>query len=74
MYDAGQVSQLVSVGVLNIMKDSFSVIFLVGLMFYQNWKLAIFAIFMIPLAAGLAKSLGKKVVKQQLKRACYQEI
>ena len=60
MYDSGQVSQLVSVGVLNIMKDSFSVIFLVGLMFYQNWKLAFFAIFMIPLAGGLFKNLGKK--------------
>ena len=63
MYDSGQVSQLVSVGVLNIMKDSFSVIFLVGLMFYQNWKLAFFAIFMIPLAGGFSKNLGKKVGK-----------
>jgi subfamily B ATP-binding cassette protein MsbA len=45
------------------MKDSFSVVFLVSLMFYQNWKLAIFAIFMIPLAGGLAKNLGKKVGK-----------
>ena len=32
-------------------------------MFYQNWKLATFAIFMIPLAGGLAKSLGKKIAK-----------
>jgi len=63
LYDSGQVQHLVSVGVLNLMKDSFSVIFLVSLMFYQNWKLAIFAIFMIPLAGGLAKSLGKKVGK-----------
>ena len=45
------------------MKDTFSVIFLVGVMFYQNWKLAVFAIFMIPLAGGLAKNLGKKVGK-----------
>ena len=45
------------------MKDSLSVVFLVGLMFYQNWKLAAFAIFMIPLAGGLAKNLGKKVGK-----------
>ena len=63
MYDAGQVQHLVSVGVLNLMKDSFSVVFLVGLMFYQNWKLAFFAILMIPLAGGLAKNLGKKVGK-----------
>ena len=63
MFDAGQVQNLVSVGVLNLMKDSLSVIFLVSLMFYQNWKLAIFAIFMIPLAGGLAKNLGKKIGK-----------
>ena len=62
-YDSGQVSHLVSTGVLNLMKDSFSVVLLVGLMFYQNWKLASFAIFMIPLAGGLAKNLGKQVGK-----------
>ena len=62
-FDCGQVSHLVSTGILNLMKDSFSVILLVSLMFYQNWKLATFAIFMIPLAGGLAKNLGKKVGK-----------
>ncbi len=62
-FDAGQVSHLVSTGILNLMKDSFSVILLVGLMFYQNWKLATFAIFMIPLAGALAKNLGKQVGK-----------
>ena len=63
MFDSGQIHSLVSTGVLNIMKDSFSVIFLVGLMFYQNWKLALFAMIMIPLAAGLAKNLGRKMGK-----------
>ena len=66
MYDSGQIHQLVSTGVLNIMKDSFSVIFLVGVMFYQNWKLAFFAMIMIPLAAGLAKNLGRKTGKATL--------
>ena len=66
MYDTGQIHQLVSTGVLNIMKDSFSVIFLVGVMFYQNWKLAFFAMIMIPLAAGLAKNLGRKMGKATL--------
>jgi ATP-binding cassette, subfamily B, bacterial MsbA len=63
MFDSGQIHTLVSTGVLNIMKDSFSVILLVGLMFYQNWKLALFAMIMIPLAAGLAKNLGRKMGK-----------
>ena len=63
MFDTGLVQNLVSTGVLNLMKDSFSVIALVSLMFYQNWKLALFAILMMPLAGGLAKSLGKRIGK-----------
>ena len=63
LYDAHLVQHLVSTGVLNLMKDSFTVIALLSLMFYQNWKLATFAIIMIPLAGGLAKSLGKRVGK-----------
>ena len=64
-YDTGAVTNLVSTGVLNIVKDSFSLIALVSLMFYQNWKLASFAIFMMPLAILFAKSLGKRIGKVQ---------
>jgi subfamily B ATP-binding cassette protein MsbA len=67
MYDTHHVQNLVSTGVLNLMKDTFSVIALVSLMFYQNWKLAIFAVFMMPLAGGLAKSLGKRMGKATTK-------
>ena len=63
MFDAGMVQNLVSTGVLNLMKDTFSVIALVSLMFYQNWKLALFAMLMMPLAATIAKSLGKRIGK-----------
>ena len=63
MYDTHHIQNLVSTGVLNLMKDTFSVIALVSLMFYQNWKLALFAILMMPLAGGLAKSLGKRIGK-----------
>ena len=63
MFDTHHVQNLVSTGVLNLMKDTFSVIALISLMFYQNWKLALFAILMMPLAGGLAKSLGKRIGK-----------
>ncbi len=63
MFDAHHVQHLVSTGFLNLMKDTFSVVALVSLMFYQNWKLALFAILMMPLAGGLAKSLGKRIGK-----------
>ena len=64
-FDCNSVMTLVSTGVLNLMKDSFSLIGLVSLMFYQNWKLACFAIFMMPLAVFFAKNLGKRMGKIQ---------
>ena len=64
-YDCGAVTQLVSTGVLNIVKDSFSLIGLVSLMFYQNVKLASFAIIMMPLASVFARTLGKRIGKAQ---------
>ena len=63
LYETSHVQNLVSTAVLNLMKDTFSVIALVSVMFYQNWKLASFAVLMMPLAAFFAKSLGKRVGK-----------
>ncbi len=63
LYDVGMIQELVSTGVLNIIKDSLTLITLVCLMFYQNWKLAIFSLIMMPLAAIVAKSLGKRMGK-----------
>ena len=62
-FDAGQVNSLVSTGILNLMKDTLTLIALMGVMFYQNWKLTLFAIIMMPLAAGLARTLGKRIGK-----------
>ena len=62
-FDAGQVNSLCSTGILNSMKDTMTLIALVGVMVYQNWKLTLFALIMMPLAAGLAKSLGKRIGK-----------
>ena len=57
LYDVGVIASMVGTGVLNLMKDTLTLIVLVSLMFYQNWKLACFAIIMMPLAAIVAKSL-----------------
>ena len=48
---------------INAIKEFFTLIFLLCLMFYQNWKLTILAIIMIPVAAYFAKNLGKKMGK-----------
>ena len=47
-FDVSLISRLVSNVILNLTKDSFTLIGLLIVMFYQNWKLAFFAIIMIP--------------------------
>ena len=54
---------LVSVGILNLFKDTLTLIGLMCVMFYQNWKLSLIAIIMIPLASYFARILGKRITK-----------
>ncbi len=61
--DVGMITNLVSTVILNLFKDSLTLIGLLSVMFYQNWKLSLFAIIMIPVASLAAKSLGKRIGK-----------
>ena len=61
--DVGMITNLVSTVILNLFKDTFTLLGLLAVMFYQNWKLALMAIIMIPVASLAAKSLGKRVGK-----------
>ena len=61
--DTGMITNLVSTVMLNLFKDTLTLIGLLSVMFYQNWKLALIAIIMIPVASIAAKSLGKRVGK-----------
>ena len=70
--DVTMITSLVSVAILNFFKDSLTLIGLLSVMFYQNWKLSLIAIIMIPLASIAAKTLGKrigKVTTQQMTEA-----
>tara|TARA_B100000787_G_C16196847_1_gene301524 strand:+ start:440 stop:2179 length:1740 start_codon:yes stop_codon:yes gene_type:complete len=62
-YDTTLIVNLVSTVILNLFKDSLTLIGLLTVMFYQNWKLALIAIIMIPLASFAAKNLGKRIGK-----------
>ena len=62
-FDVSMITNLVSTVILNITKDTLTLIGLLGVMFYQNWRLALFAIIMIPLASFAARSLGKRMGK-----------
>ena len=61
--DVGLLTNLISTVILNIFKDSLTLIGLLSVMFYQNWKLSLIAIIMIPLASIAASSLGKRISK-----------
>ena len=62
-FDVSLITNLVSTGLLNLTKDTLTLIGLLGVMFYQNWKLTLIALIMIPLASFFARNLGKRMGK-----------
>jgi len=61
--DVNTITNLVSTAILNLFKDSLTLIGLLGVMFYQNWQLALISIVMIPLASYAARIIGKRMGK-----------
>ena len=61
--DVAHLTNLISTAILNIFKDSLTLIGLLSVMFFQNWELSLIAIVMIPLASIAARSLGKRITK-----------
>ena len=62
-YDVSHITNLLSNAILTLFKDSLTLIGLLFVMFFQNWKLALISIIMIPLASISAKTLGKRISK-----------
>ena len=61
--DVTLLTNLISVAVLSLFKDSLTLIGLMAVMFFQNWKLSLIAIIMIPIAGYVARRLGKRITK-----------
>ena len=62
-YDVTHITNMLSDAVLALFKDSLTLAGLLIVMFYQNWKLSLISIVMIPLASIAAKTLGKRISK-----------
>tara|TARA_Y100001936_G_scaffold161406_1_gene157685 strand:- start:442 stop:2184 length:1743 start_codon:yes stop_codon:yes gene_type:complete len=62
-FDVNQITRMLADAYLSIFKDGLTLIGLLFVMFYQNWKLSLIAIIMIPLASLTAKVLGKRMEK-----------
>ena len=62
-FDVNQITGMLSTSFLAFFKDGLTLIGLLFVMFFQNWKLALVAIIMIPFASLTAKKLGKRMSK-----------
>jgi subfamily B ATP-binding cassette protein MsbA len=62
-YDVNHITNMLSTAVLNLFKDSLTLFGLLFVMFYQNWKLSLIAIIMIPIASIASRTLGKRIGK-----------
>ena len=62
-FDVHQITRMLAEAFLSIFKDGLTLIGLLCVMFFQNWKLSLIAIIMIPLASITSKILGKRMSK-----------
>ncbi len=62
-FDVNQITGMLSNAFLSLFKDGLTLIGLLGVMFFQNWRLSLIAIIMIPIATITAKKLGKRIGK-----------
>ena len=61
--DTGTLLGVINGIAISAIKEFITLIALMSLMFYQNWRLSLLAIIMIPIAAFFTKKLGKKMGK-----------
>ena len=62
-FDVAQITRMLAEAFLSIFKDGLTLLGLLSVMFFQNWKLSLIAIIMIPLATITARKLGKRMGK-----------
>ena len=62
--DVGLLFGVLTGVVVTLFKETFTLIALLGLMFYHDWQLSLLAIIMIPVAAFSSRNIGKKMGKK----------
>jgi len=68
-WDLGVIFTTLTGTVVSLVKESITLIFLIALLFYHDWQLALVAMIMIPITAFFSKNLGKKMGKRTLDSA-----
>jgi len=68
-WDLGMIFNTLTGTVVSLVKESITLVFLIGLLFYHDWQLALVAMIMIPITAFFSKNLEKKMGKRTLDSA-----
>ena len=63
LYDATLLREAVTKGIAGLGKEFLSLIFLSGVMIYQNWRLAMISVVVLPIIGYAARKLGKRMRK-----------
>ncbi len=61
--DANMLREAVSKSLTGMVKDSLTATFLISLMFYQDWRLALATFFILPVAAIPVRNMGRRLRK-----------
>jgi len=64
--DTGLLFAILTGVVVTLVKETVTLVALIGLMFYHDWQLSLLAITMIPVAAFSSKNIGRKMGKKAL--------
>lgn len=63
LYDVAKLETAVSDGLTHLVRDGLTLLCLIGVMYYQDWQLALIATLVFPFVAILAKKFGKRMRK-----------
>jgi len=66
--DVNQMQKAASTALVDAIRESLTLIGLIGLAFYQDWRLALVAFTVLPLAFGPAASIGRQIKKNTKRR------
>src|SRR5690606_26978637 len=61
MFEAQQIVDMVRNVITSLIRDTLTVIVLLGFLFWQNWQLTFIALVLLPLTATVVRLTGKRV-------------
>jgi ATP-binding cassette, subfamily B, bacterial MsbA len=67
LYDATLLRDAVTKGIAGVAKELLSLIFLAGVMIYQDWRLSIVSVLVLPIIGWVTRNLGRTIQKASTK-------